>query len=78
MRAIVYRVDPASVLNRCRGAETDRRLSVRSAPDAMAYLTVFIPVAQAVATHAALTKAAATARAEGDERTEVSSWRTRW
>jgi Domain of unknown function (DUF222) len=70
VRAIAYRVDPASVLNRCRGAETDRRLSVRPAPDAMAYLTAFLPVAQAVATHAALTKAAATARADGDERTK--------
>ena len=70
MRAIAYRVDPASVLNRCRGAEADRRLSVRPAPDAMAYLTAFLPVAQAVAAHAAMAKAAASARADGDGRTK--------
>jgi hypothetical protein len=69
VRAIAYRVDPESVLNRCRGAETDRRVSVRPAPDAMAYLTAFLPVAQAVATYAALTRTAATARSEGDPRT---------
>ena len=70
VRAIAYRLDAASVLNRCRGAETERRVSVRPAPDAMAYLTAFLPVAQAVATHAALTRAAASARAEGDARTK--------
>ena len=70
VRAVAYRVDPASVLNRCRGAEADRRLSVRPAPDAMAYLTAFLPVAQAVAAHAALAKAAASARADGDGRTK--------
>ena len=70
VRAIAYRLDAASVLNRCRGAETERRVSVRPAPDAMAYLTAYLPVAQAVATHAALTRAAASARAEGDARTK--------
>lgn len=70
VRAIAYRIDPASVLNRCRAAEADRRTSIRPAPDAMAYLTAFLPLAQAVACHAALTKAAATGRAEGDQRTK--------
>ena len=65
VRAIAYRVDAASVLNRCRGAETERRVSVRPAPDAMAYLTAYLPVAQAVAAHAALTRAAATRAGRG-------------
>ncbi len=70
VRAIAYRIDPASVLNRCRAAEADRRTSIRPASDAMAYLTALLPLAQAVACHAALTKAAGTGRAEGDQRTK--------
>ncbi|MEO5744510.1 MAG: HNH endonuclease, partial [Terracoccus sp.] len=68
VKAIAYRLDPESVLNRARTAEGDRRVSVRPAPDTMAYLTALLPVAQAVAAYAALTAAADTARAGGDER----------
>lgn len=68
VKAIAYRLDPASVAARSSRAEGDRRVSLRPAPDTMAYLTALLPVAQAVAAHAALTAAADTARAAGDER----------
>jgi hypothetical protein len=69
VRAIAYRLDADSVLARARGAQTERRVTIRPAPDAMCYVTGYLPLAQAVAVHAALTRAAATARAEGEERT---------
>ena len=68
VKAIAYRLDPESVVNRARQAEGDRRVSLRPAPDTMAYLSALLPVAQAVAAYAALTAAADTARAAGDER----------
>ncbi|WP_330474096.1 HNH endonuclease [Terrabacter sp. C0L_2] len=68
VRAVAYRIDAASVMARAAKAESDRRVTLRPAPDTMAYLTALLPVAQAVAAHAALTAAADTARAAGDER----------
>jgi hypothetical protein len=63
-----YRLDPGSAVRRVRGAETDRRVTLRPAPDTMAYLTALVPVAQGVAAYAALTRAAGTAHADGDPR----------
>jgi hypothetical protein len=68
VRAIAYRLDAESVLARGRGAEQQRRVSVRPAPDTMCYVTAYLPVAQGVAVHAALLREAATARAAGDDR----------
>ena len=68
VRAVAYRIDAASVMARAAKAEADRRVTLRPAPDTMAYLTALLPVAQAVAAHAALTAAADTARAAGDDR----------
>jgi hypothetical protein len=68
VRAISYRLDAESVLNRCRGAEEQRRVSIRPAPDTMSYVTAYLPVAQGVAVHSALTAAAAASRAAGDGR----------
>ncbi|MDF2090724.1 DUF222 domain-containing protein [Knoellia sp. 3-2P3] len=48
-RALAYELDPESPLRRIRGAESDRRVSIRPAPDAMARVTGFVPVAQGVA-----------------------------
>jgi len=42
-------------------------VSLRAAPDTMTYLTALLPVAQGVAAYTALTRAADTARATGDE-----------
>jgi hypothetical protein len=70
VRAIAYRVDPASVVERGRIAEGRRRLTVRPAPDTMCYVTALLPVAQGVAVHAALLRTASSARAAGDERSQ--------
>jgi hypothetical protein len=48
-RKIGYRLDPGSVLRRTRGANSDRFVSLRPAPDTMTYLTGFLPVTQGVA-----------------------------
>ena len=64
------RLDAASVVARRRRAERDRHVTLRPAPDAMTWLTALLPVADGVAVHAALVRAAETARATGDERTK--------
>jgi hypothetical protein len=46
VRAIAYRLDAESVMKRCRGAEVQRRVSIRPAPDTMSYVTAYLPVAQ--------------------------------
>ena len=67
-RRLAYRLDPAGFVARSRAAANDRRVSIRPAPDAMAWLSALLPVAQAVACHAALGRAADTTTAVGDER----------
>ncbi len=66
---IAYRLDPHTVLDRARRAESQRSVTLRPAPDTMSYLTGLLPVAQGVACYAVLTRAADTARAAGDPRT---------
>ena len=67
-KEVAYRLDPHSVVARARRAEGERRVSVRPAPDTMAYLTALLPVRQAVAVQAALGRAAEAARCAGDQR----------
>jgi len=68
LRRIAYRLDAESVVSRRRHAESERTVSLRPAPDTMTYLTALLPVAEGVGAYAALTRAADTARADGDER----------
>jgi hypothetical protein len=68
LRAMAYRLDPQGFTDRARRAESDRRVSVRPAPDAMAYLTALLPLTDAVAVNKALLQVADRARAQGDER----------
>jgi hypothetical protein len=68
VRSVAYRIDAASVVARAAKAEGDRRVTIRPAPDTMAYVTALLPLAQGVAAHAALAAAAEAARAAGDER----------
>jgi hypothetical protein len=68
LRKLVCRLDPASVAERRRRAEADRHVTVRPAPDTMAYLSILLPVAQAVSAYAALKAAADTRAAAGDPR----------
>ncbi|HET6878147.1 MAG TPA: DUF222 domain-containing protein [Jatrophihabitans sp.] len=63
-----YRLDPTGYLARVRGAEKDRRVTVRLAPDVMARVSALLPAAQGVACYAALRQAADTLRAAGDRR----------
>ncbi|WP_432396104.1 HNH endonuclease [Pseudarthrobacter sp. L19] len=67
-KTAAYRHDPRSVTQRAAHAETERGVSLRPAPDTMCYLTALLPVAAGVATYAALTRHADTARAAGDPR----------
>ncbi len=64
-----YRLDPHGYLARCRGAAADRRVTLRPAPDTMAILTGYLPVAQGVSAFAALGRHADALRAHGDART---------
>ncbi len=54
--------------NRARTAETERRVTLRPAPDTMSRLTGTLPAAQGVAAWAALSRAADAAKAGGDAR----------
>ncbi|MDQ4085751.1 MAG: DUF222 domain-containing protein [Actinomycetota bacterium] len=63
-----YRLDPHGYLGRVRGRDADRRVGIRPAPDAMARLSGFLPVAQAVAAYASLESAADSLVACGDRR----------
>ncbi|MGI8867328.1 MAG: DUF222 domain-containing protein [Mycobacteriales bacterium] len=67
-RAAAYRLDPAAAIARTAKAERDRRVTLRPAPDTMVWLSALLPVAHGVAAHAALEKAANSARATGDPR----------
>jgi Domain of unknown function (DUF222) len=64
----VARLDAAALVARRRRAESERRVTLRPAPDTMTYLTALLPVKEGVAVFAALTQAADAARASGDER----------
>ncbi|MGO4227873.1 DUF222 domain-containing protein [Arthrobacter sp. YAF34] len=68
-RAAAYRLDPRSVTDRAAHAATERHVSLRPAPDTMCHLTAFLPVAEGVAVHTALTRHADTLRNAGDPRT---------
>ncbi|WP_228720885.1 DUF222 domain-containing protein [Arthrobacter sp. 260] len=68
VKAASYRRDPRSVVNRAARAVTERCVSIRPAPDTMAYLTALLPVKEAVSTYAALSRHADTTRAAGDPR----------
>ncbi len=68
LRRRAYVLDPPSVVRRAERAEADRHVSVRPAPDGMAYLTGLLPMVQAIAAWAALKKSADAMRADGDPR----------
>ena len=63
-----YRLDPHSLVNRIKRAESDRTVTVRPAPDTMSYLTGSLPMVQGVAVYAALRHHADSLRGSGDSR----------
>ena len=67
-RALGYRLDPTSAMRRVRGAQADRRVGLRPAPDTMTYLSAFLPVKDGVACWAALTAAVDHLKSAGDQR----------
>lgn len=67
-KAKAYGLDPYSFTKRGRKAVGDRRVSVRPAPDVMAIVSGYVPVAQGVACYKALDEAAKAAKSAGDER----------
>ena len=67
-RAVAYRLDPRAFVDRAKGAVKDRTVTLRPAPDTMSRLGAFLPVAQGVATHTALSREADRRRAAGDQR----------
>ncbi|MEO9247476.1 DUF222 domain-containing protein, partial [Citricoccus nitrophenolicus] len=71
-RAHAQRLDQASAVAQMDRSVRERRVSVRPAPGAMAYLTALLPMAQAVGCLGSLKKSAATTVGTGDraERTQ--------
>jgi hypothetical protein len=67
-RGLAAQLDPASVARRANKATTERCVSLRPAPDTMTYLSGLLPVAQGVATYAALDRHARELMAAGDGR----------
>jgi hypothetical protein len=67
-KAASYRRDPRSVTQRASRAAAERCVSLRPAPDTMAYFTALLPVAQGVALYASLSQHADTLRSDGDYR----------
>ena len=67
-RRIGYRLDPHALTNRAARAHSERRVTLRPAPDTMACLSGLLPAVQGVAVYAALTKHADTLRGTGDGR----------
>ena len=65
---IGQRLDPQAWVKRYRKAVSERRVSIRPAPDLMTYVTAFLPMAQGVAVYAALSRHVDCARATGDDR----------
>lgn len=68
-RRLAAELDAEAACRRRARAEADRRVTIRPAPDTMAWVTALLPVKDAVAVYAALHAAAQTATTAGDPRT---------
>jgi len=68
VKQVAYRLHPRSVVERSRRAMDERCVTIRPAPDTMAYLTALLPARDAIAAHVALGRAAEAARNVGDPR----------
>jgi hypothetical protein len=68
-RKLAYELDAASFVERRRRAESERRVTLRPAPDVMSLLSAQLRVRDGVAVIAALGREADLRRAEGDPRT---------
>lgn len=68
-RARAYAADPVGFTERGKTERRSRRVSIRPAPDTMAWLSAYLAVEQGAACWAALRRAADAAKAAGDRRT---------
>lgn len=68
-RRLAYSLDPHAVVARTAQAESERRVTVRPAPDTMAQLSVLLPATQGIAVFAVLGRHADSLIATGDGRT---------
>jgi hypothetical protein len=68
VRRLACQLDPAAIVARRRRAESERRVSVRPAPDVMSQFSALLPAAQGVAVFAALKTEADRQVAAGDGR----------
>jgi hypothetical protein len=59
-KSIAYRLDPQAVVDSAVRAESERRVSIRPAPDTMTYVTALLPMTQGVSVYATLKRAADT------------------
>jgi hypothetical protein len=67
-RRLAYLLDPVSFVERRRRAESDRRVTLRPAPDVMSQLSALLRVKDGVAVYAVLSREADRLRATGDPR----------
>ncbi|MFI2485471.1 HNH endonuclease [Promicromonospora kroppenstedtii] len=68
IKELAARLDVHACVNRNAKAVSERRVSIRPAPDLMVYLTALVPMAQGVQAYAQLKTTAEAAKATGDER----------
>jgi len=68
-RRLAIEADPAGAVARAGNAREDRRVSIRPAPDTMAFLSALLPCEQGVAAYAALLRHADALIGGGDPRT---------
>ena len=66
-RSWAHRLDPQGAADRARKAVTDRRVTIRPAPDCMTYLTALLPVKEGVGVYGVLHRAAMTAHTNPDD-----------
>lgn len=66
-RGWAHRLDPDGAADRARKAVTDRRVTIRPAPDCMTYLTALLPLKEGVSVYGALHRAAMTANSTADD-----------
>ena len=66
-RGWAHRLDPNGAADRARKAVTDRRVTIRPAPDCMTYLTALLPMKEGVSVYGALHRAAMTANGTADD-----------
>ncbi len=59
-RGWAHRLDPQGAADRARQAVTDRRVTIRPAPDCMTYLTALLPMKEGVGVYGVLHRAAMT------------------